>query len=124
MVAHVPYALEPLKMQRALGTLLGRHDFAAFAASGKRGKGYDKEIYFAQLQKRGDLLVLDIVGSGFLYNMVRIIAGTLIDIGRGKLQTDAFAGDASDKERIQGGDHSAAARIDLTARILWRATEL
>jgi len=73
MVAHVPYALDPLKMQRA------------------------------QLQKRGDLLVLDIVGSGFLYNMVRIIAGTLIDIGRGKLQTDAFAKMLRTKERIQGG---------------------
>ena len=103
MVAHVPYALEPLKMQRALGTLLGRHDFAAFAASGSVVKDTTREIYFAQLQKRGDLLVLDIVGSGFLYNMVRIIAGTLIDIGRGKLQTDAFARMLRTKERIQGG---------------------
>ena len=66
---------------RDRGTLLGRHDFAAFAASGSVVKDTTREIYFAQLQKRGDLLVLDIVGSGFLYNMVRIIAGTLIDIG-------------------------------------------
>lgn len=102
-VAHVPYALEAAKMQEALNVLLGRHDFAAFAASGSIVKDTTREIYLAQLQKKGDLLILDVIGSGFLYNMVRIIAGTLIDIGRGKLQTDAFAKMLLTKERIQGG---------------------
>ena len=102
-VAHVPYVLSVSRMQEALQDLLGKHDFAAFAASGSVVKDTTREIYLARLQKNGDKIVLDIMGNGFLYNMVRIIAGTLIDIGRGKLGTDTFKKMLQTKDRVQGG---------------------
>ncbi|MFR4251857.1 MAG: tRNA pseudouridine(38-40) synthase TruA [Christensenellales bacterium] len=102
-VAHVPYVLSVSRMQEALQDLLGKHDFAAFAASGSVVKDTTREIYLARLQKNGDKIVLDIMGNGFLYNMVRIIAGTLIDVGRGKLGTDTFKKMLQTKDRVQGG---------------------
>ena len=102
-VAHVPYVLSVSRMQEALQDLLGKHDFAAFAASGSVVKDTTREIYLARLQKNGDKIVLDIMGNGFLYNMVRIIAGTLIDIGRGKLGTDTFKKMLQTKDRVMGG---------------------
>lgn len=102
-VAHVPVALDVDRMREALTSLLGRHDFAAFAASGSVVKDTVREIYVAELQKNGDTIVLDLIGSGFLYNMVRIIAGTLMDIGRGKLESDAFEAMLTTGSRLKGG---------------------
>jgi len=100
---HVPYALDVDRMQRALLPLLGTHDFKAFAASGSKVKSTVRTLYEARLTKHGDRLILDVLGDGFLYNMVRIIAGTLIDIGRGKSDFDSFARMIEYKDRLLGG---------------------
>ena len=100
--AHVIYPLDDEKMRRELTTLIGTHDFAAFAASGSVVKDTVRTIYSASLTRRGDELELLVEGSGFLYNMVRIIAGTLISVGAGRLEEGAFA------RAIQSGN-----RLDL-----------
>lgn len=100
--AHVIYPLDDEKMRRELTALIGTHDFAAFAASGSVVKDTVRTIYSASLTRRGDELELLVEGSGFLYNMVRIIAGTLISVGAGRLEEGAFA------RAIQSGD-----RLDL-----------
>ncbi len=100
---HIPYRLDFSRMQHALSPLLGKHDFAAFAASGSKVKSTVRTIFEAKLTKLGDRIILDVLGDGFLYNMVRIIAGTLIDIGRGKLETNAFSGMIEQKDRLCGG---------------------
>ena len=89
--AHVIYPLDDEKMRRELTALIGTHDFAAFAASGSVVKDTVRTIYSASLARRGDELELLVEGSGFLYNMVRIIAGTLISVGAGRLEEGAFA---------------------------------
>ena len=89
-------------MRRELTALSGTHDFAAFAASGSVVKDTVRTIYSASLTRRGDELELLVEGSGFLYNMVRIIAGTLISVGAGRLEEGAFA------RAIQSGN-----RLDL-----------
>lgn len=71
--AHVIYPLDDEKMRRELTALIGTHDFAAFAASGSVVKDTVRTIYSASLARRGDELELLVEGSGFLYNMVRII---------------------------------------------------
>lgn len=88
---HMPYALDEAAMESALASLIGLHDFAAFAASGHSAKTTVREIFSAALAREGRYLRLSVEGSGFLYNMVRIIAGTLTDIGKGKLAAEAFA---------------------------------
>lgn len=73
------------KMQSACKLLIGKHDFKAFSSSGSSIKGTERELYFAQVEKEREIIAITVTGSGFLYNMVRIIAGTLLEIGFGKL---------------------------------------
>ena len=100
--AHVIYPLNDALMAAELNDLIGAHDFGAFAASGSVVKDTVRTIYAAELRRNGAELTLFISGSGFLYNMVRIIAGTLISIGTGKLEPGAF------RRAIESGD-----RLDL-----------
>ena len=100
---HVPQALRTGRMRRALTSLPGTHDFAAFAASGGKVQTTVRTMYGATMKKSGHWLVLDVLGSGFLYNMVRIIAGTLVDIGRGQCPPDAFETMLQTGQRTRGG---------------------
>lgn len=88
--AHVIYPLDVEKMQREALDLVGTHDFAAFAASGSVVKDTVRTIYRADVYRNGSEICLIVEGNGFLYNMVRIIAGTLIGVGSGKLEPGAF----------------------------------
>ena len=89
-------------MQAEAQDLVGTHDFAAFAASGSVVKDTVRTIYRAEVTREGSEIRLIVEGSGCLYNMVRIIAGTLIGVGSGKLEPGAF------KRAIASGD-----RLDL-----------
>ena len=100
--AHVIYPLDAERMQAEAQDLVGTHDFAAFAASGSVVKDTVRTIYRAEVTREGSEIRLIVEGSGFLYNMVRIIAGTLIGVGSGKLEPGAF------KRAIASGD-----RLDL-----------
>ena len=88
--AHVIYPLDVERMQAEAQDLVGTHDFAAFAASGSVVKDTVRTIYRAEVTSSGSEIRLIVEGSGFLYNMVRIIAGTLIGVGSGKLEPGAF----------------------------------
>lgn len=99
--AHVPMSLADEAMRAALPALLGTHDFAAFQAAGGTAKTTVRTLTEAALERRGALLTLTVSGNAFLYNMVRILAGTLIEIGKGKLNADAFA------EALRTGDRLA-----------------
>ena len=100
--AHSIYPLDVSRMQAEADALIGTHDFAAFAASGSVVKDTVRTIWKAELTRNGHEVKLIVEGSGFLYNMVRIIAGTLRDVGSGKLEPGALA------RAIETGD-----RLDL-----------
>ena len=87
---HFPQSLDITKMTRALKTIEGEHNFKAFCASGSSVKNHYRHIYEAKLVEGNNIITLSITGNGFLYNMIRIIAGTLVDIGRGFLNEDVF----------------------------------
>src|SRR5699024_2861867 len=91
------------KMRAELPALLGEHDFAAFAASGSVVKDTVRTITRAELLGDGPEYALFIEGTGFLYNMVRIIAGTLIGVGTGKLEPGAFSRALISKSRLDLG---------------------
>ena len=87
---HVPVPLDTAPMERAAQTLLGQHDFAAFQASGGTAKTTVRTMRSVSLTRVGDEITFILEGDAFLYNMVRIIVGTLIEIGHGRRGEDAF----------------------------------
>jgi tRNA pseudouridine38-40 synthase len=78
-------ALDEEAMRQAAAILVGRHDFAAFRASGCAAVSTVREIFSLEILRQENLLYIDVRGSGFLRNMVRILVGTLVEIGRGKM---------------------------------------
>ena len=84
---HIPQKLDIKKMQEAVKFFEGEHDFKAFKASGTSSKSSVRTIFKAEVLDAGqDRIYIELTGSGFLYNMVRIIAGTLVDVGLGKIE--------------------------------------
>ena len=76
------------EMQRACSMLEGRHNFRSFCASGSSVKSWERTVIACNMQQQGGFLRLNIEADGFLYNMVRIIMGTLLEIGRKRLSAD------------------------------------
>lgn len=82
--AHFVYeTLDIDGMREAAAYLVGEHDFASFCSAGSQVQDTVRTINFLEIEERGDLLCIRINGNGFLYNMVRIIAGTLLQVGSG-----------------------------------------
>ncbi len=100
---HVPFALDLKAMQEAAGYLIGKHDFAAFSASGSSVKTTVRTVTSASLEKSDRLITLDITGDGFLYNMVRIIMGTLVEVGLGKMEPGAVEEILESRDRGRAG---------------------
>lgn len=80
---HVPFPLNLDEMRRAADKLLGTHDFIAFSSLKKRKKSTIRRIERIEIERNGSLVTVDIVANAFLYNMVRIMVGTLLEIGLG-----------------------------------------
>ena len=114
MTAHVPYQLDVEKMRNALPDLLGTHDFAAFQAAGGTAKTTIRTLTDIQLHQDGPLLTLTVYGNAFLYNMVRIIAGTMLDIGMGRKEPDAFRKALETGDRLCLGITAPACGLELT----------
>ncbi|MBR4720768.1 MAG: tRNA pseudouridine(38-40) synthase TruA [Clostridia bacterium] len=100
---HFPYDLDISKMKKAAKAFLGKHDFLGFAASGFTVKTTVREIYSLEIDKEGDLIKITAEGDGFLYNMVRIMAGTLAFVGCGKINADEMAEIIASKDRKRAG---------------------
>ena len=83
---------DPEKMRAAAKLIEGEHDFKCFCASGSAAKSTVRHVLSVQISLErslgGDDIVLDVCGKGFLYNMVRIIAGTLAAVGEGKIRAE------------------------------------
>lgn len=82
--------LDIAAMEQAAAAFVGRHDFAVFRTSGCAAKTTIREIFSVELQSQDRLLVVDVRGSGFLRNMVRMMVGTLVEIGQGKRPVEAI----------------------------------
>ena len=111
---HVPVPLDMEAMQRAATTLLGTHDYAAFQAAGGTAKTTVRTITKAELTRQGEDFTLVVEGDAFLYNMVRIIAGTLIEIGHHKRGEDAFLRAYESLNRLDLGVTAPPHGLELT----------
>lgn len=112
-MAFIPYDLDFEKMQRASEAFLGKHDFAAFRSKGGSVKTTVRTINSLILTKNGPELQMVIDGDAFLYNMVRIIAGTLVDIGRGRLKADSIPDIILSLDRERAGKTAPACGLCL-----------
>jgi tRNA pseudouridine38-40 synthase len=99
---HIYYDLDIPKMKAAAGYLVGEHDFKSFCSVKTQVTDTVRTIYALEIMKTGDMITISITGSGFLYNMVRIIAGTLIEVGRGSHPPERM------EEILKGRDRNLA----------------
>ena len=96
--------LDIKKMKEAVKYFEGEHDFKAFKASGTSSKSSVRTIYKAEvIEKENDRIYVELTGNGFLYNMVRIIVGTLVEVGIGKIQPEDIKKIIESKDRKNAG---------------------
>ncbi len=119
-VHRVSPPLDVPAMREAAAALLGAHDFASFATRGSedppRGhRGHVRTVAHLDLAERGDYLTLIVEGDGFLRNMVRTIAGTLLEIGRGRLAPSEIPGILAARDRRRAGPTAPARGLCLLA---------
>lgn len=112
--AHFVYVpLDVEKMQRAADYLVGEHDFKSFCVAKAQVLTTVRTIYEAKVRKEGPYLIFRISGSGFLFNMVRIIMGTLLEVGRGNLEPEKMQTILEAKDRQAAGPTAPARGLTL-----------
>ena len=111
---HFTYeALNIEKMQQACKFFIGEYDFASFCAAGSQVESTVREIYDLHVKKEGDLITISVTGNGFLYNMVRIIAGTLLKVGSGQFEPEDMEGIIQGRDRSLAGPTAPAKGLTL-----------
>ena len=108
---YVPLDVE--RMSRAAAFLVGEHDFASFCAAASVAETTVRTIYELTVEKVGEEILIRVCGSGFLYNMVRIIAGTLMEAGRGRMEPEQMERILVAKNRQAAGPTAPACGLTL-----------
>lgn len=101
------------RMQEAAAYLIGEHDFKSFCATAAVVETTVRKINSMTVEKEGEEIVLRVCGNGFLYNMVRIIAGTLIEVGRGSMEPEKIREILEAKDRVAAGPTAPACGLTL-----------
>ncbi len=102
-VWHYPTRLDVEKMKEAACFMVGEKDFTAFMASGSSAKTTVRNLKKVEVEKEGNLITITACANGFLYNMVRIIVGTLVYVGNSKLTAEEVKRILESKDRRLGG---------------------
>ena len=102
------YPLDVRAMQKAAAYLVGEHDFTSFASVHAQPNTYVRMIYALDVVREGDMIRIRVQGNGFLYNMVRIIAGTLIQVGAGIKKPEDMESILAGKDRELAGPTAPA----------------
>ncbi len=109
----VPQMLDILAMKQATKYLIGKHDFKCFCASGSNVSSTVRTIFDCNIEQKGNFVTITITGDGFLYNMVRIIAGTLLDVGKGNKNPEDMIAIIESKDRTKAGMTAPAKALTL-----------
>ncbi len=101
---HFKYPLDLEAMQKACRSYVGTHDFSAFMSQGGTAKTFERTIYDASVTEDSDGIIrFYVTGNGFLYNMVRIMAGTLVWVGKGAISPTEIQDIIASKDRKRAG---------------------
>ena len=111
--AYMPLDLE--LMNKAAALIVGSHDFTAFMSTGREVESAVRTISLSQWEKQGKFLVYTVQGNGFLYNMVRILVGTMLGMGSGRIAPDSMEKALSSLSRKDAGPTAPAHGL-----VLWR----
>ena len=112
--AHFVYGVLDLdSMQQAADYIVGEHDFACFMAAGSQVKTSVRTVYTLDVEIEGDMMYIRVTGNGFLYNMVRIIAGTLLEVGMGRRSPESVKEAIESKDRQMAGPTAPAKGLHL-----------
>lgn len=106
-------SLDIAAMREAAGYIVGTHDFICFMAAGSQVKDTVRTVYSLELERENDVVTMTIQGNGFLYNMVRIIAGTLIMVGRGQIKPQEVKNIIDKRDRREAGPTAPAKGLTL-----------
>lgn len=114
LYSHFTYVpLDVEKMQEAAGYFIGIHDFRSFCNVDTQAESTVRHVEDVEVSKEGNLITIRVAGRGFLYNMVRIMAGTLMEVGRGRLEPADIAGILEAKDRAAAGPTAPACGLTL-----------
>ncbi|MCH5191396.1 MAG: tRNA pseudouridine(38-40) synthase TruA [Oscillospiraceae bacterium] len=108
-----PYELDAELLNSAAKDYMGIHDFSAFCSSGTEVQDKTREIFDCSVERKGDIIKFTVSGNGFLYNMVRIIVGTLLEIQQGKIEKDKIPFIIESKKRENAGATAPACGLYL-----------
>ena len=101
------------KMKNAAEYIVGEHDFASFCSAGSQVKTTVRTVYNLDVSKENDIISIRISGNGFLYNMVRIIVGTLMKVGLGVYPPEHVKEIIDSKDRYAAGPKAPARGLTL-----------
>ncbi len=101
------------RVREAAAYLEGEHDFKSFCQAGAQVESTVRTLYWLQVEEQGQDLVIRVCGNGFLYNMVRIIVGTLLEAGLGKREPDEIPGILEALDRSAAGPTAPACGLTL-----------
>ena len=111
-----PQPLNVEAMRRAAGDFVGKHDFAAVKNEGTPVKSTVRTIFYCQVEERpGDIVAIRVCADGFLYNMVRAIAGTLVYVGIGKIPAVGIPSILDSRDRLAAGPTAPPMGLYMTA---------
>ena len=114
LYSHFVYMpLDVEKMQEAARYIVGEHDFKSFCSARSQVENTVRTVYSLNVTKEGDMIKIRVQGNGFLYNMVRIIAGTLMKVGLGVYPPEHVAEIIEAKDRNAAGPKAAACGLTL-----------
>jgi tRNA pseudouridine38-40 synthase len=100
---HYPYQLDYIAIKEAIKYLVGTHDFTSFCSAKTEVEDRLRTIYEIEFFEEDDLLIFRFVGNGFLYNMVRIMVGTLLEIGQGMKRPEEIVSILEQRDRSKAG---------------------
>lgn len=110
---HAPWRVDRLRMVRDAACFIGTHDFSSFRGSGCEAKTSVREILESNITIEDDLIIYQVIGKGFLKQMVRNIVGTLMDLAAGRLKADSVAEILAAKDRRVAGVTAPAHGLQL-----------
>ncbi len=107
------YPMDIERMNQAAAYLVGEHDFKSFCSAGAQVQTTVRTIYAVNVTKEDDMVHIRITGNGFLYNMVRIIAGTLMQVGTGLMEPERVKEILEARDRSKAGPTAVAKGLTL-----------